>query len=217
MKLRELLTGTVSRLRYVIRFSTCRRVNDESVAEHSFFVAFIALLIGKSINTIRKSSRDQLGVEVESCKPDIHLETVLSSCLLHDLDECISGDFPRPFKYSSEDLARECHKACAQSMAKLAKEIGRDEDVQGWLYSTWADAKEETEEGRLVAFADFLSVLAYLACEVKGSNFTVSQHTIDMSKYLDIFKDRAYEFLRPWVIEAEVLVKEVTRPVMGPI
>lgn len=45
LDVREMLGGDIARLRYIKRFSTCRTVGTETVAEHIAFVSLYCLFI----------------------------------------------------------------------------------------------------------------------------------------------------------------------------
>ncbi len=47
MNMKKLLVGHVIRLKYTERFSTCRTLHKESVAEHAYFTTLYALVLGE--------------------------------------------------------------------------------------------------------------------------------------------------------------------------
>ncbi|QQM14851.1 hypothetical protein [Stenotrophomonas phage BUCT555] len=68
------------RLMQVKRYGIFHMNRDQSVAEHSFNVAMIALEL--------IADEDELGLQTE----------VMTYALFHDMDEVLSGDIPSPFK-----------------------------------------------------------------------------------------------------------------------
>ena len=85
-----------------------------------------------------------------------------------------------------------------------------DETEAGVLCSAWENAKDESYEGRIVAFADFLSVLAYITEELRSSNATMREHLISMREYYQKFCAPEFNFIRPLVQQAgDILHREV--------
>ena len=79
----------------VIRFSAKRRLKDETVAEHSFHVALYYMILA--------DLEEKFGNKVDK-------EKLLKAALLHDLEECMTGDIIFHFKHSNEKLAKEIKK-----------------------------------------------------------------------------------------------------------
>lgn len=168
MNIQALLSGDITRLRYVTRFSNCRRNHDESVAEHSYFTALYGYLLGEY-------------AESEGVKIDWHV--LIGSLLLHDAEEANSGDFPRAFKYSSPELKRMLDRAAEVSAEKVLTSL----DVSG-LYMTWFSSKDETNiEGRIVRLADFLSAISYLMQEVQAGNRFILEKENLIRPYANLF------------------------------
>ena len=175
INLAEMLGGNLSRVRNVIRFSNSPRIKDESVAEHSFFAAYYSLVLGHVLQAY------------EDVNVDFGL--LLSRALVHDLDESITGDFVRHFKYEDPDLherlddASSCLMSCAFDSTC--------EDISNVLHELWKTAKApSTVEGDLMAFADFLSVLSYVMNEIDCGNRKLIQQLDDMYTYAGSFRER---------------------------
>jgi len=74
----------------------------------------------------------------------------------------------------------------------------------------WKEAKDDTEEGRIIEFCDFISVLGFLLQEGIGSgNKTIERHVADMGKYFSKFQLEEYNFIRPLVEQACLIMGEV--------
>src|SRR3990167_6610552 len=151
--LKELLLGSSSRLKNIIRFSNSHRIQDESVAEHSFGTALYCLVIGNELKLA--------GLEL-----DVNL--AVQRALVHDIEESHSGDFIRTFKHSDPELS----KAIDRAAEKFAKSLFDEMSPKGSknLLALWKNAKDRTLEGMLVEFADFLSVLSYVIRESQMGN-----------------------------------------------
>lgn len=191
----QLLVGEPVRLRYVKRFSTCRVLHPESVAEHSYYVAFYAMLIADW--AIGEGLRD------------VDMERLLRRSLLHDTEEARTGDMPRFFKHHDERLRREIERSAVAAFREVVRE-SVDEKEAAILEQHWQNAKDDTVEGRILAFADFLSVLAYVVEEMRNSNRTMRAHLISMRDYFTSFQKKEFAFLAPLVEQAgNILQREV--------
>lgn len=199
LDLRELLIGYSVRLRYVNRFSTCRVMNPETVAEHSFFVAYYALMLVQWCEATISSKCISL---------DIDRGKLLTRALVHDIDEAITGDVPRTFKYSDEKLRQMLNTVASQGVEKLANKLWPSNPISLSMSENWKNAKDNTPEGRIIEFADFLSVLSYLYEEIRASNFIMREHVSSMQEYYDKFKHSDYDFLRPLVEDARAILFE---------
>lgn len=197
LDMKEMLIGYSVRLRYVNRFSTCRVLNPETVAEHSFFVAYYALMIARWC-IIQTSIHCSI----------INYEKLLSRALLHDIDEATTGDVPRTFKYSDDKLKSVLEIVAKKGVENLAMKLWPQSPVSDGIVEDWNRAKDDTVEGRIIEFADFLSVLSYLYEEIRASNFIMREHISAMREYYDKFTGVEYEFLRPLVDDAKKILFE---------
>jgi putative hydrolase of HD superfamily len=111
-------------------------VDAESVSDHTFGVAFIALLLA------------------HMTEQSVDLAKLLTLALLHDLPEAILGDIPSPASRYLPPGAKQ--KAESEALAILLKELPRLERWQVW----WKEFEDRTSvEGRLVHDADRLDML----------------------------------------------------------
>lgn len=202
LNLRALMTGHVSRLRYVPRFSICRVQHRESVAEHSYYVVLYAWLICRWLRCNHVPGfvpyTEMFRIENE----------VLERAILHDVEECRTGDCPRPFKYSTPALKKMMDEAAAIAFAQVAEEWTTDNTFQATCHGIWKDAKHGTV-GKVVEFADFLSCLSYFMQERRDGNSTIEEQADNMMGYCELFTAPEYEFLRPLVQQAKKLLEEV--------
>lgn len=194
LDLRELLGGDVSRLRYVKRWSTCRVINNESVAEHVAYVVLYCAMICTWV-------WDNTEVEVNEGK-------LLFRAAIHDIEETRTGDFPRTFKHSSPEFKAAVEKASAGHVRGLFSALMTDESSVQAYVDSWEHAKDTTPEGCILEFADFLSALSFLIEERKMGNTTITQHTGALNNYLQRFTTERYNFLRPLVNQAGAIVRE---------
>ena len=121
------------RLKDTPRHCTTTKGRTESVAEHSWRVSLMALLLRHEF-------------------PDADIDKVVAMCLIHDLGECFTGDIPT-FLKSAEDRNTEA-ALLDRWVAALPEEISADLAA---LYREM-DA-QETTEARLYKALDKLEAL----------------------------------------------------------
>ena len=131
-------------LAHVTRFNNRPQHFPESVAEHTFFVSYFALLICELI-----------GKE----KIKIDAEKVLKMAIIHDFEESLSGDILNPFKHYNDkvyETIKEVNEELIQeAFAELPKNL-QEKFINIWQEET----KENTIESQVVKVADKLSLLS---------------------------------------------------------
>jgi 5'-deoxynucleotidase YfbR-like HD superfamily hydrolase len=202
LNLKEMLVGHPIRVRYVQRYSTCRVLAPESVAEHSFFVAFYAMAIVDWCRLVHGHD------EIPKILTELNPLTVLRRCILHDLDEAATGDIPRMFKYSDPRLKSLLDDMAAQGFLRVIGGVFDSQFIKSDWLDVWKDAKDTSVNGRIVEFADYLSVIAFTCEEMRSSNFTVQEHVEALEIYAQKFDSPDYDFIRPLVIDAEKILHE---------
>ena len=140
-----------ARLKWVTRSGWAMRgvPDPESVAEHSWGVAVLALVLAQ-----------------ESGAP-LDRGRLLTTALLHDLQEVVTGDIPSPATgYFPPGAKRQAEEAVLTRL--LAALTDGERLLDGWREFDGAS----TAEGRLVRDADRLEMLvqAYLYEESRGSD-----------------------------------------------
>ena len=135
MEPRELLEilHIAERLKDTPRHSTTSKGRVESVAEHSWRISLMAMLL-----------RDVF--------PEADIDKVTRMCLIHDLGECFTGDIPT-FRKTPEDRRREAEEL-AEWVGSLPPEV-RDE-----LRDLYAEMDaQETLEARIYKSLDKLEAV----------------------------------------------------------
>lgn len=129
-------------LRTITRYNTAAKVSQESVAEHSYYVAAYILKLDEFYKFNEKKA--------------------LEVALLHDAAEVFISDVPHPIKAAFPKLAEELDKAEYKvNVDHFSKELADDLGE----FNTLA-----TPEGIIVALADIMSVLSYAKYEIKLGN-----------------------------------------------
>ena len=197
LDVRSILRGTIARTRYTFRFNGCRTAHRESIAEHSYFTSLYAMLVADWV----QSSYDGL--------PIIDVSEVLRRTLLHDVEEVLTGDLPRPYKHGN---GVEFHSMLEDTARKACREVTSSFTFDGtWAEryaNIWERAKDDTVEGRIVSFADFLSAISFILQEIESGN-RMMEHIHTVRNYLATFECPEYEFIGPLVRQIRDLVKEV--------
>ena len=122
--------------------------------------------------------------------PDAHkLDTgkALKKAIVHDIDEVITGDIPRPTKYYNERSIALFEEMAEAGIDQIIKELQIDNlDMK----NDWGQSKSG-REGAIVAFADLSSVVYKLWEEiVMLGNRKLFRQSEQVSKYLMKFEDK---------------------------
>ena len=136
----------MNQLAAVGRFSRDHMLKRESVLEHIGFVCLFSVFLGKKIE--------------EGSTIKLDFGSLLTRAALHDIDEVIFGDIPRTTKYFSKEISAQFKIEEKKAILHLEKWLG----VQ--FFEDWAEAKDSSIEGKIVALADLAAVVYKLWSEV---------------------------------------------------
>ena len=129
-------------LRSLIRYQNCNRLVNESVAEHSFYVASFVMQLREYY--------------------DFNLERALKMALIHDIPESRISDVPHNIKTANPKLSA----ALEDAENKVLNDMFYPEGV-----TLVADFNGTVSpEGKVCALADVLSVVLYANDEIKCGN-----------------------------------------------
>ena len=85
-----------------------------------------------------------------------------------------------------------------------------DKELLDHLCFVWENAKaDHTYEGRIVALADYLSVISHLWQEVQSANASLYGHYDSVMEYLHTFDDAIFDFVRPIVEETNLITQKI--------
>ena len=129
-------------LRSLVRYQNCHRNVNETVAEHSFYVAILVLKVREYYN--------------------FNLEKALKTALVHDVMESKISDVPHNIKMQNPKLA----EALEEAETNVTKEMLSDEALQ--LIRQFNHG--ETPEGLACQLGDILSVVMYANAELTSGN-----------------------------------------------
>ena len=169
----------VSRASRVMRYSSSRLTDPESLAIHTHEVLMIGILL---LDRIKEVSPEEV----------INESLYMSKALSHDLEEISTGDVPRPLKYSSQEVRKSLQVIADSAARELFTE--NFYDSKRWL-TLWKTAKEG-KEGHLLKLADLLTVLRKSIYEVDIlSNLTMLDVVKNVAFYFKEILDKLDEFL----------------------
>ena len=197
MNVREFLDilHVAERLKDTLRHCTTSGRRTESVAEHSWRVSLMAMLLRNEF-------------------PDANMDKVVKMCLIHDLGECFTGDIPAFIKTDSDrktedELLLEWVKSLPPEVScdlhALYVEMDEQVTIEAKIYKaldkleaviqhnespldTWSDNEFElnrTYGTEAVAFSDWLSALRE---EIRSDTvLKIKNESIYLSEYADVF------------------------------
>ena len=141
-------------LAHVMRFSSTPQHFPESVAEHSFYTAYIVSLLCDLLE--HKGTK-------------FNRERAITMALIHDTEEMFSGDILSPFKHYSLEVKETIQKVNREVVPQVFLDLPKY--MQEKYVSLWnEDSKGESIEAQIVKVADRLSLLSKCAEEVKVGN-----------------------------------------------
>lgn len=191
LDIKRMLTGRIDNLRDVFRYNTYRVQRRESVAEHSYFTSLYTYLVS---------------IWVMENNPELRLDIgrAVVKALIHDLEEAVTADVPRRVKHDNPDLKTALEAAGRYGVRDIGVSISGQKMAE-YLLNDWRSSKNATVSGRIVTFADFLSVLGYLIQEHQAGN-RVEAVFADIHKYSEMFHADEYLFIRPLVDQTDDLI-----------
>lgn len=160
----------------VVRFSNQMKIKDESVAEHSFHTAMYAMILAD--------------MEVAAGNK-VDVEKLLRCCLLHDLEESMTGDILHGFKYSDPELLKNMKKMGEEFFKNIVGKLPNDMPER--YVELWRDAKGSDIEGRIVEAADRIEALLYSIEEYSLGNKTFKPKIDHIVKMLDEIELRSVQ------------------------
>lgn len=129
------------RLKTVTRSAYTTKGETESVAEHSWRVTLMAMLLASEF-------------------PDIDAARVVKMCVIHDLGEAIGGDVPAPVQARRRESGESQGKADAERRDLLTLLEPLPKSFQGEIISLWDEYEAaQTGEARLAKALDKLETI----------------------------------------------------------
>ena len=180
----------------ITRYSQIHLLKPESVLEHTGFVCLFSYFVAEEINSKCKAKVDK-----------IDIGKLLIKAVVHDIDEVVTGDIPRPTKYFNKESHDTFEKIAQNGMHQIIEEldIGHlPEKTREVLYRSWLNSKSGPE-GSLVALSDLAAVVFKIWDEVVllGNKKLVAQGE-QVSRYISKYKYGLQE--SDYLSDAQILV-----------
>ena len=140
------------RLAQIKRYHATPLHQNETVAEHSFYVAIIARALCSIV-------------------PDkkINILQVVEKALIHDMEEMFTGDIIQPYKYYDQKLKKLINRI-NDTMVKKAFE-GLPPKLAAHFTDLWSTYHQDKKiEDKIVKIADKLSLVAYCLEQIQLGN-----------------------------------------------
>lgn len=200
MNFTTLAFSPINRMNEVDRYSSVYQETRESLSEHTAEVMTMSYMIALKMYELGES-------------PDnLCLGLLLEKCLLHDIDEVITGDIPRNTKYASPGVLSEL-KNVAEDAVTLAVGQGFSISTKNMIMNTWRTAKEG-REGLILKVVDMLCVAKKCITEIElRGNLSFLKvvteleshlvNTLDDTEQYKIFTEAGSKFLRDLVSQAK--------------
>lgn len=162
-----IINDKLASMNSVHRQSTITTIKAENIAQHSFFVAYYALIISKKINLDQKL-RGEITIEA----------------LIHDIAESSSSDVPSNVKYQVPGLKQMLDEAENFAINKYFPEIKPEFD-QLRIHEKNGDII-----GIVIKLADIIALIQFLKTEEKLGN-----HDATLLKVIDQTYDNLDNYL----------------------
>lgn len=147
MDFTTLAFNPLSRMNEVYRYSSVYQETRETLAEHITEVSTMSYLIAKYLN--------------EVCGEKIDIGVLLEKCLLHDMDEVLTGDIPRNTKYATAEVHNELNRVADEAVVMIESLLGEIS-----IKDAWTDAKKG-KEGLILKVVDMLVVVKKSMTEIE--------------------------------------------------
>jgi 5'-deoxynucleotidase YfbR-like HD superfamily hydrolase len=168
----EFLRGDHRRIAVTFRYSGQFMNRDENVAEHSWFVAFYSLMI---YHRLLKDDPENPEILSPTFKGDL-----LERATMHDLDEMISGDFHRTFKYSDEEMRYHIERVLRTKVEQWVKAL----ELPNSVINSITEAKSRGLAGEIISIADMIGVCSYVCENIEMGNRRAIAHAESVKEIL---------------------------------
>lgn len=200
------LTSKLNNLVHTGRYSGFQLLRQETVSDHIWGMISIALDIVPMLNEqIKYYNEEHKGGS--SFEKSIDIKDVIYRITIHDIDEALCCDIPRPFKYANSEIRESIEKTTNQLMEK--------EFEPQFIFEVHDSKNKSCIEGLLVAILDSLQAGIFMRNEVMlGNQFikTEINNVIDMmDEFITVYipklespeciKEYLIDFLGYWIVE----------------
>lgn len=150
------LTTIPVRLAHIRRLSNTPVHRVENIQEHTYMVCTISYLLAEETKGVDSGE-------------------VLKKALFHDIEEAITGDITRQFKYHNENFTEALNDALPSMMEKVVENLPT-KYLQDGVKIEWEYSKDG-KAGHIVDMADSIAMLCFIHEETMAGNKWVLQET----------------------------------------
>ena len=163
--------STAQKMSAIRRYSQIHLLKEESVLEHTGFVCLFSYLLCHELNTKATNNLTET----------MDIGEVLCKAVVHDIDEVVTGDIPRPTKYFNSETKKVFDKMAKIGMTQVVNQLEM-QNINTFL--NWEKAKDG-KEGKIVALADLASVVYKIWDEmIMLSNNKLMRQAMQVSEYM---------------------------------
>ena len=167
-----------------MRFNLKPQHFPESVADHSYFCAYIVSVLCHLLN--------EVGEVVDKQK-------ALEMALVHDMEEMFSGDIVTPFKHYSAEVEAAIRKVNKEMIGEVF--VGLPKELASHFIALWnEEGAGETMEAQVVKVADKLSLLSKCAEEVRVGNEFFQEIYDQGLKFLEQYDKPWWQKIKPQIL-----------------
>src|SRR5438093_5512755 len=138
---------------HIKRYHTTPMFAQESVAEHSHFVAMITRIICYALQEAGQS---------------VDVLRAVDLAMIHDYEEAISGDIISTFKHSEPELTDLLQRLTDKAIDQVFETL--PEDLGAYYTDLWRRHNAGSVEGQIVTVADKLAGLAFTHEQLRMGN-----------------------------------------------
>lgn len=150
------------------RYSRDRLTDTESVLQHIGWVSIFSLIIADHLQS--------------NSNIKIDYEKLFKRVVIHDFDETITGDVPRPTKYYSKEVTQVFKQVEDVGIQKILGGLS----VSSSIYDAWKSSKDHTVEGMILKISDLFAVAYMCWLEVlMYNNMSFIRVMRESRKYVD--------------------------------
>ena len=167
------------RMKEIKRCNNFPVINQEDVAQHSFYTTLLAMTLADEYNTWAADANfGYHPFDVEHQQPVVNTEVVVRKALLHDLEESFTSDIPWNIKHMTPEVHETLTKAIEQKINSIYEGSQTME-----MYHEINRKCKDGFEGEFVNLADMLELGIYCWEEyIKGNHYLKSM--LDKCIYL---------------------------------
>lgn len=205
-----ILSNPFIRATDIKRYSGTDCIRVEDILQHTTQVMTISYILALKLSELNES---------------IDIGRMLEKGLLHDIDESLTGDIPRPVKYYNEGVLKGARELASVSSERLVRVIYGFEDPEAIRMLTTMSRAKSDKEGLLIEIADLLTV-SYKSYEelVLLGNKKFVKVAVESRAYLKELLARMYEeysdmyskesltYLSDIITDAMTTLKSITDP-----